>query len=148
MTVSRQPIPQYAQTQGALIISAAPVDAQSVVGKSLLQAGVLTVAGLYECEFALDATNTVEAELMPTTVVGTFKPYLRAYRVNRKSFRAADESAGSNFANGVTQVLTLTNLNGKLIGKVVFTIPGASSVVFTEGTDQTAPGAIAEVNCL
>lgn len=148
MTLLRMPSPKYGETQYPLVISVAPVGALAVIGKPLLEAGTLDVAGVYECEIATDAMNTIEVELMPSAVTGTFAPALRAMRANRASYRAADEDTGGNFAGATTEVLTLTDLHGKQVCKVVFTIPSGGSIAFAAGTNPASPTAIAESNGL
>lgn len=148
MSLQRESAPKYGVSQGALIISAAPVAGQAYVNKSLLAAGAINVAGDYECEIATDGMNVIQAELMPSAVTGSFAPSLRAMRANRASNRTVAIDTGSNFAAGVAEVLELTDLFGRSVCKVTFTVPGGGSVTFAEGTNPASPAAVAEYNGL
>lgn len=145
MALSRSATPAYAATQGELIISSAPVP--SVIGKRLTDAGALSTAGTYECEIATDGANVLEVELMCSALTGTVTAYLRAMRWNRASYRATAEDSGALVA-GTPDVLVLTDLRGKTVCKVVFTLDAAESVTFAVGSTPATPTAVAEFNCL
>jgi len=144
MAFSRTQQPQYADSQGYLVISATPVAARNLIGKRLIDVGAIDVEGDYECEFATDGMNTIEAVLRPSAVTGTFAPTLRSMYYNRVVTR--DSDAGANFAAGVAETLTLTNLRGAQVAKVTFSVPASGSVTFAPGTAFTA--ALAEYNGL
>lgn len=147
--LSRTVTPAYADTQGYLKITAAPDGAIGLIGKTLIEAGALTVAGAYECAIATDGVNVIEVELMPSAVTGSFAPSIKAMRYHQfASARTAMVSAGANFTAATTQVLTLTDLRGKKIVKVTFTIAAAGVVTFAVGANPASPAAIAEFNAL
>ena len=119
------------------MISSVPALAMSKLGKALTDAGVLNVEGDYECIFATDGMNVIEAVLKPSAVTGAFAPTLRSLYLDRSTTRASD--AGANFAAGVAETLTLSDLHGANTAKVTFSIPAGGSITF----DPTA-GALAE----
>jgi hypothetical protein len=147
---SRTAIPLYAETQGFLVITKAPVAGQAYVGKRLIEAGAINVVGDYECKFAVDGMNVIEAELMPSAVSGTFAPTLRVMRMvgDFGSNRSNQADVGANFSAGTTEVLTVTDMRGKRIAKVTFAVPGGGSVTFAPGSDPSTPTAVAEFNGL
>lgn len=148
MSFSRDRAPQYAASQGALIILRAPVDAFAFQGKPLL-GQTLVVAGDYECGFATDGMNDVEAEVMCSAVTGSVTPKLQAMRGDGESCdTSANEDAGVPFVAGTAQVLTLSNLLGRTICKLKFTIPGSGAITFDKGTTLGTPTAVAEYNGL
>lgn len=149
MPVSRSILPIYAATQGYLVITKAPTLARAVEGLSLIEAGVLNVAGDYECKFPTDGLNVIEVELMCSAVTGTFAPTLRAMRYHQfASSRTAMQDAGGNFVAATGEVLTLADLRGKTTAKVTFTLGAGDSIEFAKGTDPASPTALAEYNGL
>jgi hypothetical protein len=146
IALSRTQQPQYAASQVFLVLTKTPATAQAVRNQYLLDAGTLDVAGDYECSFATDGMNTIEAVLMPSAVTGTVTPTLRSMYANREATR--DSDAGVAFGAGVKQTLTLTNLRGASIAKVTFTLDAGESITFARGSDAASPTAFAEANGL
>lgn len=145
-TFSRTAIPLYADTQGFLTISSAPAAAGALLGKRLIDAGAIDIAGDYECRFASDGMNIVEVEIMPSAVSGTVAPTLSALRYagNFGSARTTMQDAGANLGAGIAQVLTVSDLRGKRVCAVSFTVGAGESVTFDPGTDLANPTALAE----
>lgn len=146
MARSRTILPLYAQTQGGLVLSAAPTP--GLVGQLLLEAGALG-PGDYECEIASDGCNVIEVELLASALTGSITMYLRAMRWWRAASIRGAASEDSDAIDTVTPItLTLADLRGKGICKVMFTVGVGESVTFAPGTDPTTPTAIAEFNQL
>jgi hypothetical protein len=135
-------------TSGHLRITSAPATAQDVVGKHLL-GQALTVAGAYTCDIDTYDWSVIEVWLKPSAVSGTFAPTLARYYANNVAVRtgAGFEDAGSNFAGGTEQVLSLSDLNGAQKCRLSFTIPGGGSLTFANTTPAT-PTSVAEFNGL
>lgn len=129
-----------AQTQYILVLSAVPAAAaQSLLGKALLDAGALTVAGEYRCRIMTNDWNDMSVHLKPSAVTGTFAPTLEAlmWHENTVGTPVAHPTltaAGSNFAAGTAQALTLTDLRGVTKADLKFTIPGSGAITFASAS--------------
>jgi hypothetical protein len=130
-------------TIGPLVIHEAPAGAESVIGKSLLDAGVLDVAGAYVCNIDTYDWSAVEVSLQPSDVTGSFAPALERMWWNKQAVR--DTEAGANFADDTLQTLALSDLNGTNRVRVKFTIPALGSIEFANTVPAT-PTSLAEFN--
>lgn len=133
---------RISQTQFVLILSSVPAAAPtSLIGKALLDAGSLTVPGVYACRIMTEGWSAVDVCLKPSAFSGTnFAPTLRALRWHLDAAHSTKTAAGANFIAGTEQTLSLTGLNGITKCEVVFTIPASTSINFDTAT------ALAEFN--
>lgn len=138
-------------TQGFLIITAVPAAApQTLLGKRLLDVGLLGVAGTYECDLDVQGLTSVDVSMMPSAIVGVITPIVASRYANRVKARTVSTPAGGAFAAAALQTMTVA-LKGEKVVKVSFTIPGASSITFdpTAGAADpqgATPAAHAEYN--
>lgn len=133
-----------AQTQYVLILSAVPATAdQSLLGKALLDAGALNVAGEYRCRIQTDDWSAMEVHLKPTAVAGTFAPTLEALLWHEGTpgtpvahpDTANYADAGVNFVANTYQGLALATLKGVTKVDLKFTVPGGGgSITFASAT--------------
>lgn len=131
-------------SEGLLVITAAPAAAQAFIGKALIMAGAINVAGVYDCEIETHDWSLLQAVVKPSAVTGAFAPSLDRMYFGGQAVRST--AAGANFAAGVAQTLDLTDLKGSQRARLRFTVPGGGSVTFAVGADPTNPGAIAQFN--
>lgn len=131
-------------SQGHLVITSAPSAARALIGKSLIGAGLIDDPGVYVCEFATHDWTTVEVVLMASAVTGTIAPQLDRMYFGGKAVRNSD--TGVDFVAATPQTLTLADLKGSQVARVVFTVGAGEDVVFDRGADETAPTALAEFN--
>lgn len=136
-------------TQSFLIITAAPAGA-NVLGKRLLDAGLLNVVGAYECDLDVQGMASVEVHMMPSAVVGVFAPVVSSRYANRTKAKTASVPVGANFAAAALQSMVVA-LKGEKVIKVQFTIPGGGSINFDPAAaaadpQGATPGAHAEYN--
>lgn len=135
-------------TQGFLICTNAPAGV-NILGKRLLDCGLLNVAGTYEFEIDTAGLASLDVSLMPSAVVGAFAPSLVSTYANKR--KAKTTAAGAvNFAAAGLQTLTIA-LKGERLARVAFTIPGGGSINFdpTAGAADpqgATPAAQAEYN--
>lgn len=119
-----------AQSEGPLILTAVPDGVSlSLLGKALYDAGVLDVAGDYQCDFFTNNWQECEVVLKPSDVTGTFAPTLVAL-LHTGLEHASKTAAGANFADDTEQVLLLQNLRGLTRARVKFTIPSGGDLAF------------------
>ena len=128
------------QTQFVLVLSAVPATAdQSLIGKALLDAGALSVAGEYRCRIETHDWNDIQVHLKPTAVTGTFAPTLDGlyWHEGTPGTPVAHPTltdAGVNFVANTYQLLTLASLMGVTKCDVKFTIPGGGAITFASAT--------------
>ena len=121
------PAPAFCVPQGRLILTAIPAAApRGLLNQFLDECGVLSVAGIYECELETIAFSNVDFELCPASVTGTFAPV--AYR---RTFRGVDMGTvvnGVNFVAATAQTVAMSGLRG--VSKVVlrFALAGGLGV--------------------
>lgn len=120
--------PKVPDTSAHLELVSVPDAARGKLGMVLLDAGSLTAAGTYICEFNTTGMNTVAVNLRPSSVTGTFAPTIRTVWLADGTARTT--SAGSNFAANTNQELTLTDLKGQRRVQVIFTVPGSGEITF------------------
>lgn len=140
----------YSGVQRGLSITAAPNGAEALVNKPLLEAGQLSVAGVYECAVRTSGLSAADFHLMPSQFAGTaFAPSVALTYANGRKTKTP--VAGANFAAGTLQKLSLTGINGEQIAILSFTLPAATTITFDPaagGADKTGPtpAAVAEYN--
>jgi hypothetical protein len=116
-----------------LKITSAPASVlDSLKGQTLIGAGLLNVAGVYECRVDTRGISDVEVNIKPTAtaVVGSFAPTLASYYFDDSTTKST--SAGANFVASTLQTLTIATLKGVRSIKLTFTIPGGGSVTFAQ----------------
>jgi len=131
-------------SEGLLVIMAAPATAQALIGKALVSAGAINVAGVYDCEIETHDWSLVQAVMMPSAVTGAFAPSLDRMYFGGRAVR--NSAAGANFAAGVAQTVEITDLKGSQRARIRFTVPGGGSITFAVGADPTTPTAHAQFN--
>lgn len=131
---------------GHLRIKTVPTGAEDLINQNLLGQS-LTVVGTYTCEIDTYDWAAIEVHLKPSAATGTFAPTLAKFYANGVAVRTGSghEVAGSNFASGTAQTLTLTDLRGTIKCRLTFTIPGGGSIAFANTTPAT-PTSLAEFN--
>lgn len=140
----------YRGVQHALIITGAPAGATSLIGKPLLEAGQLTVAGVYECAIVTAGLGAADVHLMPSQFAGTaFAPSVALAYANGRKLKTA--VAGVNFVAATIQKVSLPTILGEHHAIVSFTLPAATTITFDPaagGADSTGstPAAVAEYN--
>lgn len=113
-----------------LRISSVPAGADTtLVGKRLIDAGVLTVAGAYGCEFRMDGLSKIDIRLKATFASGSSTTSGGTLYADRSTVLQAWTGVGA-MATTVEQALTLAASKGEKYGKVIITTVG-SLVQFT-----------------
>lgn len=136
--------PAFAEnTIHPLVITSAPNGARNLIGLRLVEAGVLSVVGDYECQFATHGFSGVEVSLKPNNVTGTVAPTFVRLRHNRVAVRET-ATGSTNFVDATLQTYEFAVLRGTIWCAVRFTLGSGEDVEFTPGTDLAAPAAIAE----
>lgn len=132
-------------TQGLLIITAIPAGAsESLLGKPLLAAGALTVAGTYSCDIDTYDWSALEVVLMASAITGTVTPHLRRMYASRAAVRSS--TSGVGMSAGVSQTLSTSTVVGTQRFRLDLVIAGGGAATFDAGTDPTSPTALAEFN--
>jgi hypothetical protein len=109
----------------SLIITKVPAGAQgSLVGNSLLAAGVLTVAGVYECEFRIDGLSKADVRLKATFASGSSTTSGGSTYADRSTTLTAWTGVGA-MVTTVEQALTIAAFKGERYAKVIITTVGA-----------------------
>lgn len=124
-------------TQGFLICTAAPAGA-NILGKRLLDVGLLNIAGTYEFDIDVPGLASLDVSMMPSAIVGAITPIVASRYANRSKAKTVSAPAGAAFAAGVLQTMTVA-LKGEKLVKVTFTIPGASSITFDPAAGAADP---------
>jgi len=114
-------------TQGTLVITKAPL--QSLLGMPLLQAGALTVEGVYECELFTAGWTHVNIHVRPSAVSGT-PPTLSLETRYASDGTVRDSDASVVLAANTNDDAVLSALNGQRQVYVVLTIAAGRSVTF------------------
>lgn len=108
-----------------LRITKVPATAQgSLVGGRLIDAGVLTVAGVYECEIRVDGLKSLDVRLKATFASGSSTTSGGSSYADRVTALTAWTGAGA-MATAVEQALTIAALKGEKYAKVIITTVGA-----------------------
>lgn len=122
-----------------LVITEVPIAApQSLIGKRLIDAGSLAVAGAYACAIDTQGLAAIDVYLEPTAANAGGTPTLASYSLHTsptfpfKPDVTLDTAAGAAFVANTVQKLSLTGLNGTPVCKVTWTI--TTSVDFTPAT--------------
>jgi hypothetical protein len=127
--------------QDRLVFTAVPAGASpALVGKPLVGAGALTVAGVYECLVPLTGMVTAcEVHLTATIGAGT------ASTAAHSLFYVADAGLPSSWVNKlafastgaltstVRQTALLSTIRGEQYARVAITLGGSPNVTFTQG---------------
>lgn len=144
----RTSAPVYATPQGLLIIQFAPTTHQSVVGKWLIEAGALNVAGVYGGYVPTDSFTNIDFLFKCSAVTGTVT-LTGVGRCCANGVELMDAiTAGVAFVAGTGQTLSLTALHGVSKCKWSLTVGGGGSVTFALGTDPAAQTALGEFHGL
>lgn len=128
--------------QDRIVIRAVPAGASAgLIGKTLVDAGALTVTGAYECLIPLSGFRAaLDVILTATWSGGTVTSALNTlYYVSN----AADPSSWTNKTAGSgagamtsttrqTSTLAAANLKGEQFARVTLTLAGTTSVTFTQ----------------
>jgi len=109
---------------GNLFITKAPAGAAAVVGGTLVAAGVLAIAGVYECEFRVDGLKSLDIRLTATFASGSSTTSGGSTRSDRTTVLQAFAGVGAQVTT-VEQALTLAALKGEQYAKVIITTVGA-----------------------
>lgn len=132
------------ESQGVLIIHGHPAGAEAVAGKSLLDAGALTIAGDYYCHIDTHDWSALEVHLMASAVTGSITPVLERMYANRQMVRSSTN--GVAIVAGTAQTISTSAIVGTQRFRVKITVPGSGSVTFAPGTNPAALTALAEFN--
>jgi hypothetical protein len=107
-----------------LYISAVPATGdRTLIGKRLIDAGVLGVAGVYECEFRADGVGKLEARLKATFASGSATTSGGSLYADRTAVLQAWTGVGA-MSTTVEQALTIAAMKGEKYGKVIITTVG------------------------
>ena len=107
-----------------LVITKAPAGAAAVVGGTLVAAGVLATAGIYECLFRVDGLKSLDVRLTATFASGSSTTSGGSMRADQATALTAWTGVGA-MATTVEQALTLAALKGEQYAKVIITTVGA-----------------------
>jgi hypothetical protein len=108
-----------------LRITKVPATAQgSLVGQRLIDAGVLTVAGVYECEVRVDGLKSLDVRLKATFGSGSSTTSGGSSYADRTTVLQAFVGVGA-MATTVEQPITIAALKGEKYAKVIITTVGA-----------------------
>lgn len=111
-------------THDWLRITKVPTGADgTLVGKRLIDAGVLTVAGAYECEFRVDGLKSLDARLKATFGSGSSTTSGGSLYADRTTTLTAWTGVGA-MATTVEQALTIAALKGEKYAKIIITTVG------------------------
>jgi hypothetical protein len=126
--------------QDQLVLTAVPAAASpALVGKTLVGAGALTVAGVYECLVPLTALKTaLEIHLTATIAAGTASSAAHSlYYVTNAALpsswvnKVAATGTGS-LTSTTRQSSTISTLRGEQYARVAITLATSPSVTFTQ----------------
>lgn len=121
--------------QEYLVLDVVPVGAEAVKGLLLKDAGLLSVAGVYQCYIDPEGLANLFAELKPSAVTGAFAPSFFSTYVDKATARTT--AAGAvNFVANTAQSLTVA-LVGEKRCIVQFTIPGGGNINFSTRAEAT-----------
>lgn len=128
-------------TQDRIVITAVPSTAAGgLVGKTLVEAGALTVAGTYECLVPLTGlTSLLEVHLTATITAGTVTSSLNTlYYVSNATSPSTwtNKTAGTgtgSLSTTVRQTSTLSTLRGEQFARLTLTLASSPNVTFTQG---------------
>ena len=128
--------------QDRIVITAVPAAAAGgLVGKSLVDAGALTVSGTYECLIPISGFRTIcEVILTATFASGTVSSALNTlYYVSNAALpsswtnKTAGTGAGSlTSTTRQTSSFAAANLKGEQFARLTLTLTGIASVTFTQ----------------
>lgn len=107
-----------------LRLTKVPVGSAITLGTRLIDAGVLTIAGVYECEFRADGLKSLDVRLKATFASGSSTTTGGSEYADRAAFLQNWTGIGA-MTTGVEQALTITALKGEKYAKVVITTVGA-----------------------
>lgn len=113
--------------QELLVLSSVPAGQEALLGKHLIGAGAINVAGAYECAIDTSGLSDIEVDITTASVSGSFAPSLISTFLDKTADTTA---AGANFASG-SQNLALTGLKGVRRCVYKFTVPGGGAVTHT-----------------
>jgi len=114
-----------------LIITKVPAGAQgSLVGSSLIAAGALAIAGVYECEFRCDGLSKLDIRLKATFAAGGFTSSGGVMYADRTTVLTGFTGVGAPLTT-VEQALTIAALTGAKYAKVILTTTGTVIVFNT-----------------
>jgi hypothetical protein len=107
-----------------LVITKVPVGAAgSLVGTALVDAGVLVVAGVYECEVRVDGLKSLDVRLKATFASGSSTSSGGTTYADRSTVLQAFTGVGA-MSTTVEQPLALAALKGEKYAKVIITTVG------------------------
>lgn len=100
-------------------------DGTTMIGRRLIDAGALPVAGNYECEFRVDGLQKLDVRLKATFGAGSSTTTGGSEYADRVNFVQNWTGIGA-MTTGVEQALTIAALKGEKYAKVVFAIVGVA----------------------
>jgi hypothetical protein len=95
-----------------------------LVGSSLIAAGALAIAGVYECEFRCDGLSKLDIRLKATFASGSSTTSGGVMYADRTTVLTAFTGVGA-MVTATEQPLTIAALTGARYAKVIITTVGA-----------------------
>ncbi len=125
--------------QDRLVITAVPAGASSgLIGKTLVEAGALTVAGAYECLVPITGLRTeLQVHLTATIAAGTASSALNTlFHVTNATTPSTwiNKTAGTGAGSLTTttrQSSSIATLRGEQLARVTITLASSPNVTFT-----------------
>lgn len=106
-----------------LRLTKVPVGSSIVLGTRLIDAGVLAIAGVYECEFRMDGLKSIDIRLKATFASGSSTTSGGSLYADRSTVLQAWTGVGA-MSTAVEQALALAATKGEKYGKVIITTVG------------------------
>lgn len=118
--------------QHYLRITAIPATAEpSLIGKCLIHAGALTVAGDYYCDFSLSGQSESYVHLTATIGAGTStSDVYSTYKDGTTSYQGF--TGDGAMTSTTLQTSSLTTLKGEQVGRAKITLATSPNVTFTK----------------